>query len=105
MWEAGQQGEGSPSCGPKQLTRQTVREVNASPGTDLNLIPKVIAGNPMSPHALWLTPANFILATTQLGGLCFRALQTSACQFSSATALSAADDWDGLGAQGRVGCP
>lgn len=92
MWETGQQGEGSPSQDPEQLTLQTVCEVNARPGTDLNLIPKVIAGNPMSPHASWLTPANFILATVPCGGLFFGALQTSACQFSSAMALWAADD-------------
>lgn len=44
---------------------QIMRKVNAKPGTDLNWIPKVIAGNPVSPHAMWLTPANFVLATRQ----------------------------------------
>lgn len=63
-WEAGEQGV-APHVMLNLAVLQIMRKVNAKPGPDLNWIPKVIAGNPVSPHAMWLTPANFVLATRQ----------------------------------------
>jgi hypothetical protein len=66
------------------------------PNPDLMQIPKVIAGNPVSPRVLCLVTANFILATVLFGRLgCLPsglgvAPQPCAWQFSSA--LSAAVD-------------
>lgn len=44
-----------------------MHEVHTRPGTNLNWTPKVITGDPVSPHAMWLTRANFVLATSLEG--------------------------------------